>query len=70
MKEKLKIKASVTHHDTAYWIKNEDIKEDGPFCQRCYDKNTALIRLKRRNNNNYYDCPKCKNRFLVGLNIT
>ena len=65
LKEKLKIKESITHHDTAYWIIKEDNKEDGPYCQRCYDKNEDPIRLNPQGHN-YFICPECKNGFQVG----
>src|SRR5258706_16444871 len=29
-----------------YWLVNDDGTEDGPFCQRCHDKDAELIRLQ------------------------
>lgn len=38
--------------------------EDWPFCSRCWDKNKELIRIISRGiNNDYADCPECKNHF-------
>ena len=65
LKKKLKTKESVTYRNNAYWLKKEENKEDGPYCQRCYDKDEILMRLTPRSNNYFY-CLECKNGFQIG----
>jgi hypothetical protein len=49
-----------------YWLVNDDGTEDGPFCQACYDKGAALIRLQGNTpayRRGYWRCAVCKTNF-------
>ena len=45
LKEQLKIKKTLIYKAPSYYLKLEDGKNDGPFCQVCHDKDKKLIRL-------------------------
>ncbi|WPZ02535.1 hypothetical protein [Idiomarina sp. OXR-189] len=45
LKKALELKESVFWEAPSYWVNEVDGK-DGPFCQRCYDKEVQLIRLQ------------------------
>lgn len=44
-KEQLVIKENLKWETPYYWL-IKDAKKDGPYCQRCYDKDGKLIRLQ------------------------
>jgi len=44
-----------------YWLLDGQ-KKDGPFCQRCYDKDTKLIRLQG-NREGFWKCKACDNNY-------
>ncbi len=57
LKEDLSITEKITYKNNAYY--NWD---NWPFCSRCWDKEKNLIRIIPRGiNDNYADCPECKN---------
>jgi len=45
LEKKLNLKKNLIYERPYYWIEKEDSKE-GPFCQRCQDKDEKLIRLQ------------------------
>ncbi len=45
LEEELKIKGRLTFEKGVYFLVEDDTK-DGPYCQRCYDKETKLVRLQ------------------------
>jgi len=45
LEEELKIKGRLVFEKGVYYLKEDETKE-GPFCQRCYDKDTKLVRLQ------------------------
>lgn len=55
LKKRLEEKESVFYSDGVYWVKNEDGKNDGPFCLPCYDNKGKLVRLTK--DSKYYKCP-------------
>jgi regulator of replication initiation timing len=59
LEEKLKNKDDLIPINNAYWKKSDN---DGPFCTRCWDKNTDLIRMVNNQDITYY-CPECKNSY-------
>lgn len=60
LKLQLQNKDSIIFTDSAYWKKIEDNKFDGPFCPRCWDYESKLIRLIKHQG--YHPkCPQCKN---------
>jgi hypothetical protein len=49
-----------------YWLVSDDGTEEGPFCQRCHDKDAELIRLQGNTpvyRRGYWECAVCKNNF-------
>lgn len=58
LRRKLVERKSVSWHPPFYWVENEG-RRDGPFCQRCYDKDRELIRLQDLKNG-YWSCLACK----------
>lgn len=58
LQEQLKVKAKVQYQSPYYYLIDGD-KKDGPFCQHCYDKDKALIRLQYQGEG--WWCLVCKN---------
>ena len=52
-------KKNVVFEDHYYWVK-EGEKREGPYCQRCYDSENKLIRLRKLEKGNW-QCVYCKN---------
>lgn len=61
LEEKLSTKQKLKWEKPYYWLSDENSK-DGPYCQHCYDKNKALIRLQG-NVEGYWECKVCKNNY-------
>jgi len=61
VREQLSIKANLKWDPPYYWIVTDD-KKDGPYCQCCYDKDRALIRLQG-NGKGYWKCEACNNSY-------
>jgi hypothetical protein len=55
------IKSKLNYQAPYYWLVEGD-KRDGPYCQQCYDKSRALIRLQGYGNG-YWDCKTCKSNY-------
>lgn len=49
------LKARVRAQDEMYFVRQDDGRDDGPFCTRCYDTDGKLIRLQVAD----WDQPKC-----------
>lgn len=62
--ETLHTKKNVLWESPWYWCLEEG-KKTGPFCQQCYDGNSALIRLQDLKNG-YWTCFGCKNSYASG----
>lgn len=45
LSQKLQVRERLKFDGKVYWLE-EDGKKDGPFCQRCYDVDTKLVRLQ------------------------
>jgi len=63
LEKKLNLKENLIYDRPCYWIKKEKNK-DGPFCQKCYDLNKKLIRLKKYDDE-YWTCLVCEEEFLT-----
>jgi len=61
LSEKLDLQAKVVWEKPFYWLKESETK-DGPFCQKCYDSDRKLIRLKDEDND-LWCCLNCKSWF-------
>lgn len=55
LKKDAEIKGKKLFKDGAYWIDN-----DGPFCTRCFDDESKLIRGRCYTHRNQMYCPNCK----------
>lgn len=68
LKSQLQNKELLIFQDSAYWTKKEDDKLDGPFCPRCWDYESKLVRLI--SHTGYHPkCPQCKNFVEIKKNI-
>jgi len=60
LKEENKISEKIVFEKPYYFLK-DDVKKDGPYCQKCYDDNKKLIRLQeRRDYPGSWKCLVCK----------
>jgi hypothetical protein len=59
---KLKLQTEVTWEKPFYWRLLSGSK-DGPFCQRCYDVDSKLLRLQG-NGEGHWDCKGCKSEYM------
>lgn len=57
LQEKLEEKGKVKYERPSYWLFDGD-KKDGPFCQRCWDSDSKLIRLQGGGNDAWH-CREC-----------
>ena len=64
LEERADTKKNVVWESPWYWHVDGG-KKDGPFCQPCYDKGGALIRLQDYRNG-YWGCLNCKNSYDLG----
>lgn len=68
LKAKIEIQDVVMYEDRCYWKVNNN-KKDGPFCQRCYDADSKLIRLQSGTTTLYdhtsrwFCCRECGNTY-------
>lgn len=60
LEEQLGIKGKMTFDGSVYWLRGDDTT-DGPYCQRCFDRDGIPIRLQDYGNSWY--CKDCKNPF-------
>ncbi len=58
LKNKLAIQGSIVLEHGVYFTKIED-KKDGPFCTRCWDVDSKLVRLKVKKTG-FAVCLECK----------
>jgi len=63
LEEKLYQKENLFFERPYYLIKQNEDKDDGPFCQICYDDNNKLIRLHNSLILGAWNCPICKQNF-------
>jgi hypothetical protein len=61
LQEALTIKEIVTYEPPFYWTKDGE-RKDGPYCQRCYDKDKILVRLQDYGDGRYV-CEVCDKSF-------
>lgn len=59
LEKSLDRKKNLTWDPPYYWLKTGDASKDGPYCQRCYDKDEKLIRLQELETG-LWDCKVCK----------
>jgi ribosomal protein L37AE/L43A len=56
--ERLELKGRVVFERPSYWVMTEG-QLDGPFCQKCFDVDSLLVRLQL-NGNDTWTCLSCK----------
>jgi len=61
LESELSKKQKVQWEAPFYWIDGGE-KKEGPFCQKCYDSDTKLIRLQKIEEGNWH-CKSCNNNF-------
>jgi hypothetical protein len=64
LEEAISIREKLIWEPPYYFLKIDESKKDGPFCQQCYDKDKKLIRLFRRSDH-VWDCKSCKNIYSI-----
>jgi len=64
LEEKLNKKEEVYWEPPFYWVNKGDVK-DGPFCQKCYDSESKLVRLQNADKG-AWRCVSCKINFFEG----
>lgn len=65
LERKLKTQKEILWDEPYYWSISEG-KQDGPFCQKCYDSDEKLIRLQG-DGEGYWVCHVCNSHFLDKL---
>lgn len=63
LKRQLEIKGELRWEHNVYW-RDRDGSRDGPYCQRCWDKDDKLARMSERRDNPYWHCAICSLRRL------
>ncbi len=58
LKNSIEVKKKVVWKEPYYFVVEDD-DQDGPYCQRCYDVETSLVRLQSPNKNGYWNCTEC-----------
>lgn len=63
LEEQAKRRESLVFDGRVYWLPQD--ADPGPYCQRCHDVDSKLVRLQRTtcNNRPHWDCPGCNNSF-------
>ncbi len=61
LRKELEIKGNVSWEEPYYFLNVKD-KKEGPFCQRCYDSDSKLIRLQG-DGEGWWQCKKCDSSF-------
>jgi hypothetical protein len=46
LEEQLAVKGALVFRDPAYYLTHDDGREDGPFCQRCWDVDRRVVRVR------------------------
>lgn len=63
LKASQKLQGEVVYECPVYW-REEGAKREGPFCQRCWDSDSKLIRLHTKADYpGLFMCKECKNNF-------
>jgi hypothetical protein len=62
LQEQHQIQGALTYRAPAYYHQTERGKEDGPYCQRCWDVDRRLVRVKILDTHGGLQpiCPQCQ----------
>jgi len=66
------IKSRLIHENNHYFVKSGDDK-DGPFCTKCWDSDSKLVRLHKGeefNGQEHYSCPNCNTPTTIGTYVS
>ena len=67
LREKVKLREELIYEAPFYYRKKENNEKDGPFCQKCYDDQSKLVRLIEVNDiPGSHFCKVCENYFGEG----
>ncbi len=62
--EKLaKLRGRVHYQEPSYWETIDEGREEGPFCQRCWDADARLMRLQTSGHFEMLHCHGCKSSY-------
>ncbi|MEZ9897582.1 hypothetical protein AB4379_09015, partial [Vibrio breoganii] len=62
LRKELRVQQKVVWEEPYYFALEGEVK-DGPYCQRCYDVESNLVRLQSPNKNGYWNCTQCENSY-------
>ena len=62
LKRQLDLREKVRFERPFYWIEEGD-RRDGPYCQRCYDVDTRLVRVQSTLEAGVWRCEACDKAF-------
>lgn len=63
LERQLRIREKLTWKEPAYWLEANG-KTEGPYCQKCYDTETKLVRLQG-DGDGRYECKACNSNFVT-----
>jgi hypothetical protein len=61
LEQALNIQRNLQYEEPSYWLREGD-KREGPYCQRCYDKDRKLVRLQGYETG-IFDCKVCNTNY-------
>lgn len=62
LEAELQSSAAMNFERPVYWRTAGD-RQDGPFCQACWDKEHKAVRLQSAHDDSYWRCKVCGNNF-------
>jgi ribosomal protein L37AE/L43A len=63
LEQQIALHESVVYRAPSYWIER-DGTNDGPYCQKCYDVDSKLVRLQTRMERGAWLCQACGKNFV------
>lgn len=63
LEQQMNVRQRLEWREPFYW-RTTETGTDGPFCQKCYDVESSLVRLQG-DGNGYYECRACKSSYVT-----
>ena len=63
LEQRIALRESVVYRAPSYWTERDGTK-DGPYCQKCYDVDSKLVRLQMRMEQGAWLCQACGKSFV------
>jgi len=65
LEDQLNIRENLIFEGSVYWLETPETKKDGPYCQKCYNVDKNLVRLRRIEfkGKATFRCLQCKSRY-------